>query len=117
MMRSMKCIAIAALLGALGSMPAAAPSGAEQSWIGQVSDSLCRATHEQPEGVEKMSDHDCTLACVRGGSKFVLISDGQIFPIANQDFAGLRTSAGQTVKMTGELKDGLITVSKIEASK
>ena len=41
---------------------------------------------------------------MRGGSKFVLVVDGKVFQIANQDNKDLATHAGHTVKMTGELK-------------
>ena len=92
-----------------------APSATEQTWTGQISDSLCGAKHEEAaEGQVKMPDRDCTLACVRGGSKFVLVVDGKMFQIANQDLADLKTHAGHKVKLTGELKGDSITVSKIE---
>ena len=92
-----------------------APRAAEQTWTGQISDSLCGAKHEEAaEGQGKMPDRDCTLACIRGGSKFVLVSDGKMFQIANQDLADLQTHAGHKVKMTGELKGDSLTVTKIE---
>jgi len=94
---------------------AAVPRAVEQTWTGQISDSLCGAKHEEAaEGQGKMPDRDCTLACVRGGSKFVLLVDGKMFQIANQDLADLKTHAGHKVKLTGELKGDKITVSKIE---
>jgi hypothetical protein len=93
----------------------AAPRAAEETWTGQISDSLCGAKHEEAaEGQGKMPDRDCTLACVRGGSKFVLVADGKIVPIANQDLADLTAHAGHKVKVTGEMKNGAIVVSKIE---
>jgi hypothetical protein len=92
-----------------------APRAAEQTWAGQISDSLCGPKHEEAaEGQGKMPDRDCTLACVRGGSTFVLVSDGKIYQIANQDLADLKTHAGHKVKLTGELKGDSITVSKID---
>ena len=92
-----------------------APRAAEQTWTGQISDSLCGAKHEEAaEGQGKMPDRDCTLACVRGGSKFVLVSDGKLLQIANQDLEDLQTHAGHKVTLTGELKGESITVSKIE---
>jgi hypothetical protein len=93
-----------------------APRAAEQTWTGQISDSLCGPKHEEAaEGQGKMPDRDCTLACVRGGSTFVLVaSDGKILQIANQDLADLKTHAGHKVTITGELKGESITVSKIE---
>ena len=90
-------------------------SAAEQTWTGNISDSACGAKHEEAaEGQGKMPDRDCTQACVRGGSKYVLVADGKVLQIANQDNKDLATHAGHTVKLTGELKGNAITVSKIE---
>ena len=87
---------------------------AEQTWTGQISDSACGAKHEEAaEGQGKMPDRECTVACVRGGSKYVLVVDGKVLQIANQDNKDLVAHAGHTVQMTGELKGQTITVSKI----
>ncbi|MBI3490355.1 MAG: hypothetical protein HY047_00910 [Acidobacteria bacterium] len=88
---------------------------AEQTFAGQISDSACNSKHESgAENVPTPPDHDCTLDCVRGGSKFVLVSNGKVYQIANQDLADLKTHAGHNVKMTGDLKGDAITVTKIE---
>ena len=89
---------------------------AQQTFMGQISDSLCKAKHEEAaEDQGKMSDHDCTIACVKGGSKYVLLgSDGKVYDIANQDFKDLEKNAGAKVKVTGELKGSAISVSKID---
>ncbi len=93
----------------------AQPFAAEQTWSGQISDSACGAKHEEAaEGQGKMPDRECTEACVRGGSKYVLVVDGKVMQIANQDDKDLATHAGHTVNVTGELKGQAITVSKIE---
>jgi hypothetical protein len=106
---------IVAALVAIVALVGGAPRAAEQTWAGQISDSLCGPKHEEAaEGQGKMPDRDCTLACVRGGSTFVLVSDGKIYQIANQDLADLKAHAGHKVKMTGELKGDSITVSKID---
>src|SRR5215472_1659548 len=93
-----------------------APLAAEQTFTGQISDSLCKAKHEEAaEDQGKMSDHDCTIACVKGGSKYVLLgADGKVYDIANQDFKDLEKNAGAKVKITGELKGTAISVSKID---
>lgn len=91
---------------------------AEQTWTGQISDSACGAKHEEAaEGQGKMPDRECTQACVRGGSKYVLVVDGKVVSIANQDFKDLPVHAGHTVKLTGELNGSAVTVSKIEMAK
>jgi len=93
----------------------ATPRAAEQTWTGKISDSACGAKHEEAaEGQGVMADRECTQACVRGGSKYVLVVDGKVFQIANQDHKDLATHAGHTVKLTGELKGSAITVTKIE---
>src|SRR3954451_18075810 len=93
----------------------ALPQAAEQTWTGNISDSACGKKHEEAaEGNGVMPDRDCTQACIRGGSKYVLVVDGKVFAIANQDNKDLATHAGHHVKVTGELKGSTITVSRIE---
>jgi hypothetical protein len=105
---------LAVTLAALLSTPAL-PRAAEQTWTGKISDSACGAKHEEAaEGNGVMPDRECTQACVRGGSKYVLVADGKVLQIANQDNKDLATHAGHAVRMTGELKGNAITVSKIE---
>lgn len=95
-------------------------SAAEQTWTGKISDSMCGATHKKmstehgAKGAKAVSDRDCTLACVKGGGKFVFARGAKVYPIANQDFAGLTEHAGHTVKLKGEMKGDTITVSSIE---
>jgi len=96
------------------SAKAEAERSIESTWTGQISDSACGAKHEEAaEGQGKMPDRDCTQACVRGGSKYVLVVDGKVFQIANQDNKDLATHAGHTVDVTGDLKGNTITISKI----
>jgi hypothetical protein len=98
------------LLLATGSAPAA-----ESTWTGKISDSMCRAKHEPPsEDGPELSERDCTLACVRGGSRYVLLADGRTFELFDQKDEALETYAGTLVKVTGALEDKTITVSKIE---
>jgi len=106
---------IAFLLATVLLVTPAVPRAAEQTWTGKISDSACGAKHEEAaEGQGVMADRDCTQACVRGGSKYVLVVDGKVLQIANQDNKDLATHAGHAVKMTGELKGNAITVSKVE---
>jgi hypothetical protein len=46
----------------------------------------------------------------------VLITDGKVYQLTNRD-GDLRTHAGHTVNLTGELKGDTIRVSKIEMPK
>ena len=105
----------AVLLSAALLLAPAVFSATEQTWTGKISDSACGAKHEEAaEGQGVMADRECTQACVRGGSKYVLVVDGKVIQIANQDNKDLATHAGHLVKLTGELKGASITVSRIE---
>ena len=93
-------------------------AGAGRTWAGEISDSACGKQHESgAANVPTPAAKECTLDCVRGGSKFVLVSDGRVFQIANQDRAEIRRHAGERVKITGELKGGAIEVAKVEAAR
>jgi len=52
---------------------------AEKTWTGKISDSMCGASHAKMMGEHtgaKMTDRECTLACVKGGGKYVFVSGG-----------------------------------------
>jgi hypothetical protein len=92
---------------------------AQQTWTGTISDSSCKAHHE-PGGEAGLPDkpNDCVLACVRGGSKFVLVTDDKkIFVIARQDDPLLQKHAAAKVTVTGSLADDRVTIEKIEPLK
>lgn len=96
---------------------AAAPlaSAADKTWNGVISDARCNGKHAKAEhGSQADSDHDCVTKCVSGGGKYVFVSEGKTYQIANQDFAALKDHGGHKVALSGEMKGDSITVSKIE---
>ena len=104
----------ASVFGAM--LIAGSASAAVKTWTGKISDSMCGATHSKmaaEHGKAKVSDHDCTMACVKNGGKYVFVSAGKVYNIENQDFAAVAEHAGHTVKMTGEMTGDSIKVSKI----
>jgi hypothetical protein len=110
-MRQLMVVATMVLVGASGAF------AADQTWTGKISDSKCGAKHVADEHGKKMTDRECTEACVKGGAKYVFASKGKVYQIANQDDADLAMHAGHTVKLTGEMKGDSITVSKINMRK
>jgi len=89
--------------------------GADQSWTGVISDSMCGASHAKMTGAHPgMTDRDCALACAKAGGQYVFVSEGKVYKIANQDSPLLQAHAGHAdVTLTGELKGDTITVSKV----
>jgi hypothetical protein len=94
-------------------------SAANMTMTGMISDSACGSSHAkmiEAHKEAKMSERECTLACVKGGGKFVFVSDGKVYSVANQSFAALTEHAGETVSLTGDVNGNTVTVSKISAS-
>ena len=104
-----KKIAFIALASALSAFAA--------TWTGQISDSACGMSHAKMMAGDKKlkTDRDCTLACIKGGSKYVFVSDGKVYNISNQKLAALKVHAGETIQLTGTMKGDTVTVSKIAA--
>ncbi len=91
------------LLGALG-VGVTIALAAEQTVTGVVTDGMCQTNHAMMQsGAKKMSNHDCFLACVKAGQKYVLASGDKVYQIENQSFAALEKNAGNTVKATGQV--------------
>lgn len=87
-------------------------------WTGTISDSSCGASHDaMTEHGKKGTDKQCTQMCVMKGAKYVFVNDGKVLMIKNQNFADLKTFAGDRVMVSGDLTGDTITVSKIVAAK
>ena len=94
-------LAAALSLGALGLL------GADGSWTGTISDSMCGASHGSTPAKQ------CTAGCVKKGAKYVIVVGDKVYSIANQDNPGLGKYAGESVKVTGKMDGDTITVAKI----
>jgi hypothetical protein len=87
--------------------------------LGTISDSACGASHAKMidrDKPAKMTERDCTLACVKYGGKFVFVRDGKVYNIANQNFEALMEHAGESVRLTGNLYRDTVTVSKVQTT-
>lgn len=100
-------LALAAMVTAISACTA------EQTWPGNLSDSVCGAYHEWDEHTVPMTEKECTLKCVKGGAKYVLQSEGRTYQIENQDHPALAEHAGGAVQLTGRMANDTITVSRV----
>ena len=108
MKRNFSAVALATLIVSMASFATAAT---DQAWSGTISDKMCGADHRAMQS--RQSDRDCTLACSRDGTPYVLVSGGKVYQLSGHD-ADLKTHAGHAVAISGELKGGTIRVSKVE---
>jgi len=84
----------------------------DATFVGSIGDSMCGAKHSMPGE----SDRDCTLGCVKEGSKYILIDpSGKIYQLSDQKSP--EAFAGAKVKVTGTLSGDSIAVKSIVAAK
>jgi hypothetical protein len=101
-----------ALVGVLG---VCAPAFAASTVTGVISDSVCGASHDaMTKGGTTATDKQCTNGCVQQGAKYVVVENGKVLQVANQDFKELPTFAGDHVRVTGDIKGDTITITKIQ---
>ena len=99
------------LLLAAGLSLAAPGKDPAKTFVGSIGDSMCGAKHMMPGE----SDKDCTLECVKGGAKYILIDpSGKIYQLSDQKKP--EQFAGAKVKVTGTLKGDTISVTSIVAA-
>ena len=104
------CLAIVALV------LVTAGCGREDVLAGFVSDAHCGAFHvAADEHGPAETERECTLRCIRGGAGYVIVSNGRVYEIANQDHPDLPVHAGAMVRVTGQVQDRVVQVSRIEA--
>ena len=109
-MKRISYLGLAVFLGA--GLILAVPKGASKTFLGNISDSMCGLKHMMPG----KSDKDCTLECIKSGSKYVLAdpATGKVYQLSDQK--GPVQFAGQKVKVSGTLKGDTITVTSIQAA-
>jgi hypothetical protein len=111
-------LALTALLFAGVSSYAAAPPPAH-TFTGQIMDSACAKAGNHDAGYKMTNTNtpkDCTLACVKGGSTFVLYSPTRKAVYHLDDQTKPRDFAGQNVRVVGTYTASTKTihVEKIE---
>jgi hypothetical protein len=112
-----KLVGMIVALGVVVSVSVAAQKPPEQTLTGKISDSMCKDKHQagEHEG-KKMTDAECTRVCVKKGAKYVFVSEGKVYQLANQSSKTIASHAGEEVQLTGEVKGDTITATKITAA-
>jgi hypothetical protein len=88
---------------------------APQTWTGVLSDSTCGGSHQAMAVAGGMTERECAFRCLKSLAKYVLVDqNGTVLPIANQDFAGLPLRLARPVRLSGQMTDNGIVISRIE---
>ena len=87
-----------------------ASAGKDRTFVGSIGDSMCGAKHMMGGSAK-----DCTLECVKGGAKYILVDpSGKVYQLTDQKTP--EQFAGAKVKVTGTLKGDTIAVASISAA-
>jgi len=80
-----------------------------ETLTGLVTDQMCAKQHKAGSA----KDTECAKKCVKGGELAVLVVDGKIYKIENQD--AVKTHIGYTITVTGKLTGDTIHIDKVGA--
>ena len=105
-------LGVIAVIGALAVVPAAAQK--DQTWKGAISDSKCNGKHMAEHDGKKMTDVECTKMCMKN-AKYVFVSEGKVYQLANQQSRTIASHAGQQVELIGTIEGDTITAKTIKA--
>jgi uncharacterized protein YdeI (BOF family) len=108
-----KFVAILFVL-AMAMARALAQQAENDTFVGMISDSMCGLEHPAGMGTDK----ECTLMCIKGGSKYVLADATNKVIYQLDDQKSPEKFAGQKVKITGTLdkETKTIKVKSIESA-
>lgn len=82
------------------------------TFTGKIADAMCGAKHTM---MQNTSDKDCTLACVKMGSKYALVIGDKAYELDGK-VGDLEKFAGEKVKVTGTMDGAKIHVDSVSAS-
>jgi hypothetical protein len=87
-----------------------AMSAMAAEWTGYIVDASCAGKKEDHGAAE---DHAaCAARCIKGGAPAVLVSDGKVYKISNQD--KVVAHAGHKVTISGTMDGDTIEVESVK---
>lgn len=103
------CVAAVASVAASIAKNSNNQTAPETSIVGYISDKACA---KDAAKAESESHKACAESCIKKGSEAVLVSDGKIYKLDQQEKAV--AFAGDKVKVTGSVSGDSISVTSIE---
>ena len=113
----MKTIRFAVMLFVLATAISFAHAEQNQIWTGTLVDASCYLTDNSQVGNDHMDMKNCAIACLKMGRPAgLLTADKKLFVllVPSPDIAEY---AGQTIRVTGKLRNGSILVDKLDVKK
>ena len=83
--------------------------GARQTLEGTISDATCGVKHGM---MKDATDKQCTLGCVKMGSKYVLVIGDKVYTLEG-NAGNLEKLAGEKAKVTGTVEGTTVQVASV----
>ncbi|MGA2510432.1 MAG: hypothetical protein ABSG27_09380 [Candidatus Acidiferrales bacterium] len=98
---------------------AARTFGAEQNqvWTGSLVDASCYTTDSAQSGNDHMGMKSCGTACLKMGRPGGIVTADKKFFVLLAPSPDMADYVGQTIRVTGKLRNGSILVDKLEVKK
>jgi len=113
----MKAIRFAALFVVLVAAFSFARGEQNQVWTGTLVDASCYLTDNSQVGNDHMGMKNCAIACLKMGRPAGLLTADKKFFILIVPSPDIAEYAGQTIRVTGKLRNGSILVDKLDVKK
>jgi len=88
-----------------------------QVWTGSLVDASCYATDSTQSGDEHMGMKQCGQACLKMGRPAGLVTADKKFFVLLAPSPDVAEYVGQSIQVTGKLRNGSILVDKLEVKK
>lgn len=113
----MKIVRILMVCVLLAGAAAAGRAEQNQVWTGSLVDASCYLTDSTQTSNSHMGMDKCGSACLRMGKPAGLVTADKKFFVLLAPSPDLAEYVGQTIRVTGKLRNGSILVDKLEVKK
>lgn len=110
-MKSIRVLAIGALLAGAASLLRGEPN---RVWVGTLVDASCYVTDNTQTGNDHLDMRKCGTACLKMGRPAGIVTADRKFFVLLAPSPDIAEYVGQTIRITGKLRNGAILVDKLE---
>jgi|SRR5208282_4322612 len=113
-MKITRILAVCALLAGAVNLGRAEQN---QVWTGSLVDASCYLTDNTQSGNDHMDMKNCGTACLKMGKPAGIVTADKKFFVLLAPSPDIAEYVGQTIRVTGKLRNGSILVDKLEVKK
>jgi hypothetical protein len=113
----MKIIRVVAVCAMVAAAVTFARAEQNQIWTGTLVDASCYMTDSTQSGNDHLDMKRCGTACLKMGKPAGIVTSEKKFFILLAPSPDIAEYVGQTIRVTGKLRNGALLVDKLEVKK